>query len=190
MVRNSVKKFHPTLIKIISAFALVTVLPIVIIVAFFYPQNHRILNDTVQHSLSDYAENTTEILDKEWEAIYRAGIDLKSALIYRFLADDSDYRKAAEIQQFLQTACSCSELVERVLLLNPDSQQMYANSGTVNKDYFMDELYCFEGEDGEKFLSSLTEQASVFYASGFSYESSTSPSPYTLISFPISSEYG
>ncbi|MBS6196469.1 MAG: helix-turn-helix transcriptional regulator [Clostridiales bacterium] len=186
------KRFHPTLIKIVSAFTIITVLPIVVIVAFFYPLNHSLLNTNIQHSFSDYAQNATEALDKELEAIYQAGADLKSTLIYRFIDDDSYHRKVVEIFRSLQTAGNYSELVEQVLLLNPAGEQVYTSSGTINKKYFMNQLYSFEEEGAaEEFLSSLQpDSPSVFHAKGISYTSKDTPSPYTLISFPINTTYG
>lgn len=186
-------KGRSVLWKIITAFFIITILPVGVITAFFYPQNYKILNNVMEDELTGSAQRTVEKLDEEFLKIFKAAIDIKTTFFKQVWGEEGSYSYAQQVRELLKTARSNSTLAEEVLLYQPESQHIYSQNGTISQEYFQNILYCFHGANKEDMLSELSSASpSLFYVPSFSYSiyNELNSSPMLVLAYPLSKKMG
>ena len=101
--------------KIIFVFLGVTILPVVVILAFFYPQNYEVLNHVIEDGLTEPSQRAVERLDEEFLKMFGASLELKSSIQNIAREESGTYLYSRQIKNLLKAVRGRSELVETVL---------------------------------------------------------------------------
>ncbi len=178
--------------KIIFVFLGVTILPVVVILAFFYPQNYEVLNHVIEDGLTEPSQRAVERLDEEFLKMFGASLELKSSIQNIAREESGTYLYSRQIKNLLKAVRGRSELVETVLLYQPERGQIYSPTGTISLEYFQSVLYRFHKEEEKELLELSSTAPSVFLAPDFYYNiyNQTQPQPMLVLTYPLSGKMG
>lgn len=180
-------QIYPTLLKIISSFLIITILPIFIIAYFFYPKIHNILSSTIERSIDDYTQLAVDTLDTEFGNILQSGIDLKT-LLDQTAHEPSNYVYHLNMQRNLEMIASRSALVEQVIIYEPNADEIFTTGGTISSDFFLKSLYhCGPQEEAFNPFSELSGTSpQLLSLQSFAYSPfNIKPSDYLAITYPL-----
>lgn len=178
--------------KIVFVFLGITILPVVVILAFFYPQNYEVLNHVIEDGITEPSQRAVERLDEEFLKMFGASIELKSSIQNLAGEKVGSYLYSQQIKNLLKAARGRSELVETVLLYQPESGQVYSPTGTISLEYFQSVLYRFSGEGEKEPLEFGSAAPSIVSAPDFVYSiyNQTQHQPMLVLSYPLSGKTG
>lgn len=172
--------------KIIFVFLGVTILPVVVILAFFYPQNYEVLNHVIEDGLTEPSQRAVERLDEEFLKMFGASLELKSSIQNIAREESGTYLYSRQIKNLLKAVRGRSELVETVLLYQPERGQIYSPTGTISLEYFQSVLYRFHKEEEKELLELSSTAPSVFLAPDFYYNIYNQTQPQPMLVFDLS----